>query len=295
VAPVSEAPPTQGWLQQPDGERIPVRGNLSFGRTADNQLVLPDARVSRRHAILHSQGEGEYWLVDLGSRNGTYVNDRRVHQPVRLRHGDVVRIGPFSLNFGEPGGASPTPTPDPTTLHTRVDILAVQCWLLVADVEGSTRLAQGIPAEKLAVLMGQWFLHCKEFVEAGGGAMNKYLGDGFLAFWQGRATNPAAVAEVIVALQRLQQPGRLPFRFAVHQGEVFLGGAASMGEESLSGPAVNFVFRMEKLAGTLGQKCLLSAAAAQQLAGVLAPQPLGPQPIAGFEGQFPFFTLAPGL
>jgi class 3 adenylate cyclase len=284
-------PTLPAWLEKPDGSRVPVTGNLAFGRVAGSEVVLPDERVSRRHATIHAQGEGEFWLVDLGSRNGTYVNDRRVSQPVRLRDHDRLRLGPFHLTFRHPGSALGHTTVAGTTMQTLVDVHRAPCWLLVADVEGSTRAAQSRAPDELAVLMGQWFRRCQQLVEAAGGTMNKYLGDGFLAFWKAAATRPEALATLIAALRELQQQGSPDFRFVLHHGEVLLGGGGSMGEESLSGPAVNFVFRMEKLAGSLGERCLLSESAQGSSTGQFHTNPLGRHALAGFEGEFPFYGL----
>ena len=95
---MNEPGTAQAWLERPDGERIAVTGNVSFGRTADNTVVLPDERVSRRHALIHPQGADGYWLVDLGSRNGTYVNRRRIDSAV-LEEDDEVQIGKYRLTF----------------------------------------------------------------------------------------------------------------------------------------------------------------------------------------------------
>lgn len=64
-----------------------------------------------------------------------------------------------------------------------------------------------------------------------------------------------------------------------------------MGEESLSGTAVNFTFRLEKLAGSLGESCLLSEAAAEVLKDAFPPRPVGEHPLPGFEGAFACFAL----
>ena len=168
---MSLPPQAIAWLEQPDGKTIPISGNLAFGRIAGSEVVLPDDRVSRRHATIHAQGEAEFWLVDLGSRNGTYVNDRRVVQPVRLRDRDELRIGPFSFRFRQPGAESPAATVTHTTQQTLLDVRSSPCWLLVADVEGSTRALQSRTPDALAVEMGQWFRRCQQIVEAAGGTM----------------------------------------------------------------------------------------------------------------------------
>lgn len=289
---MSETPANIAWIEKPDGERVVVGGNLALGRTLGSDLVLPDERVSRRHAIVHAQGQSEFWLVDHGSRNGTYVNDRRVLQPCRLRDGDRIRIGPFVLTFrqaGEPGDASAPETG--STVHTLVDMQSAPCWLLVADVQGSTQLAQSVPPDAFAKLLGGWFKRCQKLVEASGGTVNKYLGDGFLAFWRSTATPVSALGMTIRDMHQLQQAGRPPFRFVVHHGGVLLGGAGTMGEDSLSGPSVNFVFRLEKVAGTLGEPCVVSAAAAEQCEGVVKLRALGSHPVPSFEGEHVLFGL----
>ncbi|MFT4626553.1 MAG: hypothetical protein ACI8PZ_005230 [Myxococcota bacterium] len=65
---------------------------LQMGRSPSNDVVLADSTVSWHHAVAWLEG-GAVWLRDLGSRNGTFVNDTQVKQPVRLGAGDVVRVG----------------------------------------------------------------------------------------------------------------------------------------------------------------------------------------------------------
>ncbi|MCP5515763.1 MAG: FHA domain-containing protein [Verrucomicrobiales bacterium] len=288
---MNENPPFLAWLEQSGGEPIPVAAHMALGRMAGNQMVLPDERVSRRHALIHSQEQGEYWLVDLGSRNGTYVNDRRVNQPARLQNGDLIRIGPFHFKFRQPADDATRRESEPTTAHTLVDFRTERCWLLVADVEGSTRLGQDLAPDELAMLIGQWFLHCQQVVDQAGGTINKYLGDGFLAYWPASEDSQPEIAGLVESLRRLQQRQHPPFRFVLHLGEVFLGGGPSLGEENLSGATVNFAFRMEKLAGSLKERCLLSEAACERLAGTLSPRPVGRHALPGFQGDFPFFGL----
>src|SRR5437667_6639745 len=79
------------WLET-NGERHILRGSCSVGRASANTLVLDLPKVSRMHALIQLQNIGEFWLVDLGSSNGTFLNKRRVHQPVRLHDQDKIVI-----------------------------------------------------------------------------------------------------------------------------------------------------------------------------------------------------------
>jgi len=278
------------WLEKPDGQRLPLTGNLAIGRTAANQLVVEDQRVSRRHAIIHAQG-GEYWLVDLGSRNGTCLGERRIYQPVRLHDGDRIGICSQWFTFRQPGHERSVEALTQSALHTRTELLEVPCWLLVADVEGSTGLAQALPPDKLAVMLGQWFQACRALVDQSRGFINKYLGDGFLAFWRESAVEAGSVAQAIQALRKLQGQGAPDFRFVVHRGEVLFNSVIPSAEENLSGTSLSFVFRMEKLAGSLSHRVLLSQPAAETLKDFLETVPAGEHSLAGFAGTHRFFTL----
>ena len=86
---------------------FPLAGEeVSIGRGVDNDVVLPDASVSRRHAVVRR--EGERWeVVDQGSTNGVLLNRSRVQQAA-LRAGDVLRIGAFELQVeAVPEAAAP--------------------------------------------------------------------------------------------------------------------------------------------------------------------------------------------
>jgi DNA-binding NtrC family response regulator/pSer/pThr/pTyr-binding forkhead associated (FHA) protein len=69
------------------------RGELSIGSAAENDVVLDDAAVSRRHALVHrDEASGEVWITDRGSRNGLLLDGRRVERH-KLRVGEAVQLG----------------------------------------------------------------------------------------------------------------------------------------------------------------------------------------------------------
>jgi diguanylate cyclase (GGDEF)-like protein len=81
------------------GQRHPLReGTLRLGRAPDCELPLDSPGISRRHAELQVTGDSVR-LRDLGSVNGTHVNDVRVHDSVELRDGDLLRLGDVLLKF----------------------------------------------------------------------------------------------------------------------------------------------------------------------------------------------------
>jgi hypothetical protein len=71
-----------------------------IGRDASNEICLNDPHIARQHAQILALSNG-YGLVDLGSKEGTFLNGKPVPtQPVLLKSGDVVRIGGVLLVFG---------------------------------------------------------------------------------------------------------------------------------------------------------------------------------------------------
>ena len=90
------------YLAVPDGDDVVVLplGRLTrIGRRATADIVLDDSSVSRRHALFLDR-DGTPVIADDRSRNGVYVNGRRVRQ-AELHHGDEVRIGASVLRFLE--------------------------------------------------------------------------------------------------------------------------------------------------------------------------------------------------
>ncbi|MEH0823615.1 MULTISPECIES: FHA domain-containing protein [unclassified Micromonospora] len=79
-----------------------------IGRAPTADIVLADAHLSRRHAEVRLTDAAAV-LVDLGSTNGTWLNDRRITGPEQLCDGDVVRLGRTELRFFDPGLATTDP------------------------------------------------------------------------------------------------------------------------------------------------------------------------------------------
>ena len=90
-------------LVNADGKRLDVhlanRPALTFGRSQEADVCIPDTKVSRIHAEIKSW-DGEFVIKDLKSRNGTYVNGTRVDIAV-LKLGDVIRIGGVDIRCGK--------------------------------------------------------------------------------------------------------------------------------------------------------------------------------------------------
>ena len=120
-------------------------GILTIGRDPSNDLVLPDAMVSRRHAVIEQRGN-QFFLRDCSSANGSVVNGDRVSER-GLRDGDLVAIGSMRLLFredpAEPGAkvvphpsAAPMHCPDCGADYRRGDVFCRECGGQVAQPNG---------------------------------------------------------------------------------------------------------------------------------------------------------------
>jgi adenylate cyclase len=279
----------QAWLETIKGERVPLRGTCSIGRDTQNLLVVTGEKVSRRHALIHAQNENQLWLVDLGSRNGTFCNNRPIKQPTQLRDGDTIGIGSvqFTLHVDRSSAAF---TQAVSTLgETIVTKRTSDVWLLVTDVENFTVMSQSLPAEELTRKLGAWLRECSDLVELTGGCVDKYVGDGFLAYWEDKP-EAASFAATLKKITALQSQASLPFRWILHRANLQLG-ISRFGNDSLIGKEINFTYRMEKIAGGLNLPRMISRPAREALGDAVEARSVGTQPIKGFEGAYEFFAV----
>jgi pSer/pThr/pTyr-binding forkhead associated (FHA) protein len=79
-------------------ESVRLSGQLQIGRADACQIKLDDTYVSTFHARIFNR-DGSWFVEDLGSTNGTYLNQRRVTSPVELRAGDRVKLGKTTLEL----------------------------------------------------------------------------------------------------------------------------------------------------------------------------------------------------
>jgi pSer/pThr/pTyr-binding forkhead associated (FHA) protein len=80
------------------GEVITLRTATTIGRERGNDVVVDEETVSGRHARLLER-DGRWWIEDLGSTNGTRVNESEVRGSCALRPGDIIQVGRVRLRF----------------------------------------------------------------------------------------------------------------------------------------------------------------------------------------------------
>jgi hypothetical protein len=80
------------------GDRLPLRAVNAIGRDAGNDIVINDEAASARHAILEF-ADGEWWVEDAGSTNGTLLNGQIVRSRGRVQYGDELGVGRVTLRL----------------------------------------------------------------------------------------------------------------------------------------------------------------------------------------------------
>jgi len=79
-------------------EFLITQAERHIGRNLGNDIVITDEEMSSRHACF-SRADGKFWVEDLGSTNGTFVNGQRIQAPTSLRDEDLLKMGRTFLKF----------------------------------------------------------------------------------------------------------------------------------------------------------------------------------------------------
>ncbi len=263
-----------------NGEALDLGPVSIVGRSSECQVIIPDPRVSRRHAMIRKQ-DGGFYLFDLGSFNGSYLNGARVTAARQLRHGDVVSFADHEFHYGESGGTPSRQNMDDIGGSTIALIRSTPVVLLVSDIKGFTALSEEIEADDLAQIIGGWYSDCELILSGEGATLDKFIGDCVLAYWTTvteetlraalRAANRLLDSCEKIYAARPDVFERIDRRFevgvALHTGKVAYGGM-SQGEFTLVGDPVNLTFRLESLTRELESNVLLSGDFVKELPGI---------------------------
>src|SRR5688572_24184833 len=123
------------WLEsRATGARLVLEDFAIVGRGPTVQLRVDDAGVSGEHASLRRK-DGAWWVQDMGSANGTFVNGLPLSVSTRLKDGDELSFGPARWVFHDPGSRGRAPAEDhmEMTIVARPNAEVAKVTLLVAD------------------------------------------------------------------------------------------------------------------------------------------------------------------
>jgi adenylate cyclase len=253
-------------LVESTGRRFPLADGQSWaiGRGDGCAVMLDSRSVSRLHALIQRRDGGEYSLVDLGSRNGSFVNTRRVSVPLLLNDEDRLVFGDQEVIFRNPQASRTTlearemstrnmPT---TALHTHS-----LTTIVVVDIRDFTPLARQVPESLLSQTIGTWFLRSGQITQRLGSMAQKYIGDAVMAVWvhdQPESLSAdlvralRAISEINAATGEISRtlplPAPLRIGAGVNTGPAIVGGS----EFTALGDTVNAAFRLEEATKQIG-------------------------------------------
>jgi adenylate cyclase len=259
-------------------------GPWRIGRGSANEIDLGDVKASREHGMFQHTGGNQFIFLDLGSRNGSYINKRRVTVLQYLSHGDELTIGSHRIVVNHPGRASNVEVEeraakdlDATIYHFAVHSIAV----LVVDIRGFTRLSQKVDESVLARTVGTWVAECGRVLEDCGSWSQKYIGDAVMSIWLmegsrqdrwGVIVNLLTALERIVAIssklhEKFDLPGPVTIGAGVNNGLASLGNvrSESASDYTALGDSVNLAFRLESATRTVGVDLLIGPGTVDEL------------------------------
>ncbi len=269
----------------PKQRYLPLAGNncWTVGRSDDNNLVLGDRWISRNHAMLQFMDTGEYYLIDLGSRNGSFINGRRVSVPVTLNSGDAITFGQTELNFYCPN-LKPIVNRNYSESHNFTATAALHVRrlisVLVVDIRDYTIMTRQLDEKVLSEAIGTWFRYAGEIIRKYDSWVDKYIGDAVMAVWihgaqevmpQSMLRIFQAISELNQMTSRLHEEFPLPFQLKIgaglNTGYAMVGNAGSRDRPDYTplGDTVNAAFRFESSTKQLGLDISVGEATYQAL------------------------------
>ena len=243
---------------------------MTIGRDKHSDIIIPELTVSRNHAMIRCLGEGDYYLIDSGSSNGSFVNKQRVVAPKLLKHGDTITVGTADILFEELSKDVDL-IDSVSMLETIVHDAPVikQITILVADIRGFTSMSEQVPINTLTRIMNSWFHQVNNIVANQEGLVDKFIGDCVFARWETEDNQIKTLFHALSAAIEIDQitanlnkeykeqlPTSLKIGVGVNTGTASVGG---LGQDTTAlGDAVNIAFRMESSSKTLNKDIVLS-------------------------------------
>lgn len=224
--------------------------------------------------MLQCTETGDFYLIDLGSRNGTFVNGRRVSIPVTLSNGDRLTFGQTELEFHSPTSNRNNDYPQSSDKESLTSTLHVRRLMsvMVVDIRDFTVLTRQLDEKILSAVIGTWFRQSGNIIRKSGSWVDKYIGDAVMAIWfhgaQGVSSEETlnilqAVSSLHKMTSALSQKYPLPFALRIgtglNTGYAMVGntGSGDRPDYTAIGDTVNAAFRLESATKEISQDIAL--------------------------------------
>jgi adenylate cyclase len=288
---------------------VPFHRQIVVGRPtgpntqSEAHMPIEEPTVSRRHCVVRQSSRGEFFVRDE-STNGTRVDGRRLFPKteVQIDQGTTITVAEGHWAVLEIGRATEEAEDGSVTMFDQTSLAGpteTEVAILVGDVANYTTLNQQFPAGDVAACVQRVFADLEKVITEFQGTVKEYQGDAVFAFWEFEPSAPdqhavracrcALVLQERVALLADDPDAwifqdRFPLRmeWAITTGIVAIN---PFGRErpglNMVGDAVNYAFRLEKLAGEQLGTILLSQSTEARVRDTLELRDIGEHSVEG--------------
>jgi adenylate cyclase len=235
---------------------------FTIGRGPTNDIIMPYSWISRKHTMVQRENNGIFQIMDMGSSNGTYINNKRIHSPAILNNGDMITLGKTNIKFilfsenTDINKDKSELTLDMTVAYIQKEIVTI----LVCDIHDFTSLSEKLGNNNISKLLQFWTKKVGAIILEHDGLVDKFIGDAVMAIWIGGTVSKGARNALRAALEisnatkkmgKLIQGLMTPLAIgaAVNTGEAMLGNLGMSGprDSTVIGDVVNVAFRLESM------------------------------------------------
>jgi len=248
-----------------ENQRIECADIITIGRDKKNTLTIKDGEMSRNHAMIKCLALEQYYLFDIGSRNGCSINGLRINAPTHLKSGDIIGVGNTTIVFEQ--FIIPVSQQEYSQTSLAVTIVSESSSIksivvLVGDIRGYTTMSEKLPISVLSSLMSKWFDDVQKIIGSNQGRVDKFIGDCVMAIWEIKDDSRQKVLSAMKAAYEIfSYTGKLHMQFPEIENKIKLGigihtGKAALGiglDNTAMGDTVNLAFRLESATKSL--KC----------------------------------------
>jgi len=263
------------FLDTGQAKVVECKTAITIGRDVHNDITIDDLSVSRNHATIRMIGHDDYYLIDSGSANGSFLNSNRISMPTLLKNGDQIKIGLLEIRFQQEKkslSGNDTQSMLETVISDTPEISEIT--ILVADIRGFSTLSERINIRTLTKMMNSWFSQVSEIISKNDGTVDKFIGDCVFARWHAISEDSSAIYKTLKAavdINKVTENISKDFPDVTEKIKIGVGintGAASISagqDNSAIGDAVNLAFRLESATKVIGKDLVMSECAYKDL------------------------------
>jgi adenylate cyclase len=242
--------------------------DFTIGRNDNNILQIKENTVSRNHAVIRPIG-GKYYVIDVGSSNGTYKDGKKIQgSPILLEDKSIVQCGNAQLVF-----RNDEEDEDDETLLAFSSNFIVNSIVLVADIRGYTSFSEHTSIQIVSKIMAKWLKEVDYIITQHNGHIDSFIGDCVYARWDEKTDRDTLIDVLKVAKYISDKTKEISSDLTNNQHILDIGVGINIGEVIVGaetkntglGDTINTAFRLEGQTRVLDTDIIISKSAYELL------------------------------